>query len=71
MTRPTVAEVAALEKRVEGLILNLELEVTRADRATKALRGLYHNAELHGLDDGTNPDSVELENEICLILGYQ
>lgn len=69
MARATLAEVSALEKKIERLELNLDLETNRADRATKALRGLYHNAELPGLEDG-NPDDVELENDICVILGY-
>jgi hypothetical protein len=70
MARATVAEVEALRNKVERLETNLDLETGRADRAVKALRGLYQNAELPGLDEG-QPDDVELENEICAILGYQ
>lgn len=69
MSRATVAEVEALRQKVERLETNLDLETNRADRATKALRSLYHNAELPGLEE-SNPADVELENEVCAILGY-
>lgn len=70
MARATLAEVEKLEKKIERLQTDLDLETNRADRATKALRSLYQNAELPGLDEG-NPDDVELENAICSILGYE
>jgi hypothetical protein len=70
MARATQAEVERLHRKIESLELHLDLETNRADRAVKALRGLYQSADLTGLDDG-NPDDIELENSICQILGYE